>query len=487
MLLVDSFTGAASLRGTMKKRAERGGRNGAEKAGETLPGALMRFASVLLITAVFAATAASAQQAGPPNQVGVPKHVGMCGMARTAAARLICADPDLAARDSKLAAAYRQTKSRLPPAAQKDLLKQQLMWMRDRAQKCGLVGKDLASIDELRAAKPCMQNEIEARLAQLQGEPDLDAGNSAPAPSPAGASAAPPATPSPQTIAPGPAVHAPSLVQSVAVAPMRSPISAPGNQDIVITPTTTVAAGQTGSGQFRFAASASRVSGTADCGTRSPSAGSRPADAGGSAKPIVKITLADDANSYQLFENDTWRAVLEEVRNAVHAACSKASRAANNGSEATSALDDRYEVDSSQGLFVAQSEGVNGAWRVEANVPQTRQKLQTDLGIQKWIKPSELARNPYFFKDMVVGMIVRIDRKISDSQAVFARSSAQIFVADVPHEFADRDMVVLAGRVMGNKGVVDPSGSEELLPAVAYVGTANCANVCETLSGLAAP
>ncbi|MGC2121727.1 MAG: hypothetical protein WA652_02625 [Xanthobacteraceae bacterium] len=229
------------------------------------------------------------------------------------------------------------------------------------------------------------------------------------------------------------------------------------------------------------------MSGTADCGTQSPSAGGRPADAGGPAKPIVKITLADDANSYQLFENDTWRAVLEEVRNAVHAACSKASRAANNGSGATSALDDRYEVDSSQGLFVAQSEGVNGAWRVEANVPQTRQKLQTDLGIQKWIKPSELARNPYFFKDMVVGMIVRVDRKISDSQAVFARSSARIFVADVPHEFADRDMVVLAGRVMGNKGVVDPSGSEELLPAVAYVGTANCANVCETLSGLAAP
>ena len=421
--------------------------------------AMIRVVSVFLLTAVFVTGAARAQQVALPNPVGI------CGAAKTAAARLICADHDLAAQDTKLVAAYRQSKNRTPPAAQKDLLNEQLNWMRERDRKCGLVGKDTAPIDELRKAKQCMQDEIEARLARLQN---------APAASAASSNVAPNAAPS----APSPAIVTTSSITLSTI-----------NQRIIITPVvqTSVSAttGETGSSlaTFRLSAPASGINGTAICGASSPlPAANHPANASPSAKPVVKITIADDANSYRLFENDTWSPILDELRNAVRSACIKS--AANGAAETTS---DLYEVNSSRGLFVADSTGVSGAWNVETNLPRTRRKLQSDLGIQKWIEPNELTRNPYFFAGVVVGMVIQLEHKVSDNEAVFARSNAQIFVSGVPHDFAERQMVVLAGRVTGNKGVVDQSGSEELLPAVEYVGTADCAGPCEALSGLAVP
>ena len=402
---------------------------------------------LFLLIAALTATAASAQQVGSPS----PVRVGVCAMPRTAAARLICADPNLSARDSKLAAAYRKKKSRTPLAEQKELLNEQLIWMRQRDEKCGLIGKDAAPLAELRKAKECMQNEIEARLAQLESTPQLNSQNSV-------------------------------LTSTV---PQNSTKI---NQDIIITPlvpaTASMGTAETNSSRkkFHFSATASGVSGSADCGATTPSHAINSVTAI-APKSVIEITPIDDANSFPIFEGDTWRSLLDEVRQAVHAKCIDGLNKTNNGSETASELGELYEVTSSRGLFFAHSTGLNGAWSVETNLPRTRKKLQTDLGIQRWIKPSQLARNPYFFKDVVVGMIVQFDRRVSDKEAVFLRSGARIFVSGVPQRFVDQQMVVLAGRVVGNKGVVDPSGSEELIPAVDYLGTADCGNVCEALSG----
>jgi len=68
-----------------------------DAASISLPGSAMnRFVWVLLVAAAIASTALA-------QQPGVPGRVSFCSTAITAAARLICADPDLAARDAKLA------------------------------------------------------------------------------------------------------------------------------------------------------------------------------------------------------------------------------------------------------------------------------------------------------------------------------------------------------------------------------------------------
>lgn len=455
-----------------------------QRKNTELAGTASRIPAFFIIAAL-TATAAGAQQVPLPNRGGI------CATARTAAARLICADPELSARDAKLAAAYRQKKNHSPLAEQSALLKEQLLWMRQRDQKCGLVGKDAAPLAELREAKPCVESELDARLAELQNPPPLNTVTSNPVLPPSAA-----ATPGVALNEPTSTANAPAPVPNPTAVSTNSVNSLPTNQDIIIAPLVQQTAIAAGAGQaassldkFRFSASASHISGTADCGTPSSHAANGAANASLSVglMPTVKIELADDANSYQLFENDSWRVVLDEVREAVHSACLKALSASNNGSQTTTDLDHVYEVNSSAGLFVAHGTGLTGPWSVTTNVPQTRKKLQSDLGIEKWIKPSQLARNPYFFKDEVVGMVVQLDHKISDTQAVFVRSSAQIFVAGVPKNFTSRDMMVLAGRVVGNKGVVDQSGSEQLMPAVDYIGTADCTQACEALAGLATP
>jgi uncharacterized protein YecT (DUF1311 family) len=426
--------------------------------------AASRIPVFFIAAVVVAATPANAQQVGPPNPAGI------CSTAKTAASRLICADPDLFARNAKLAAAYRQKKSQTPLATQKELVNEQLIWIQQRNQKCGLVGKDSASLDELRNAKECIQGEIDARLTQLQDPAQLN-----------------PPSSTPTTNASSPTANAVSVAPRVAVAPTFSQNSAASGQDIVVTPVapTTAQPGtaQMGSnGKLQFLAPASGVSGTAECGKISSSYAP---SASAASRLVIEITLKDDTSSFSLFENDTWRSVLDKVRQAVHAKCLYGS-ISTNSPQISSRLNELYEVTSSRGLFVAHGSALDSAWSVETNLPGTRKKFQSDLGIEKWVKASVLARNPYFFKDMVVGMIVQLDHRISDRVAVFARSDARILVSSVPESFVNQDLVVLAGRVTGNKGVVDPSGIEQLMPAVDYFGTADCAQACEALLSLSA-
>lgn len=79
-------------------------------------------------------------------------------------------------------------------------------------------------------------------------------------------------------------------------------------------------------------------------------------------------------------------------------------------------------------------------------------------------------------------MVMQFDRTISKDEAVFVRNGDNIFVSGVPATLSqDKDLIVLAGRVAGNKGLIDPSGNEALVPALDYVAAVKCGNVCQGL------
>jgi hypothetical protein len=202
-----------------------------------------------------------------------------------------------------------------------------------------------------------------------------------------------------------------------------------------------------------------------------------------SGKWIVRIAINNNENSYRLFETDSWAAFLDNLRVAVRTACTsafKSGRLRNAANEPINELNDVFEVYSPQGLFAAYSIGQNNSWTLQTNIPKARKVVKSDLGIQTWLDPSQLARNPYFFKGSVVGMVIQFDHMLSDNEAVFERPGAEIFVSGVsPSLFQNKELVVLAGRVTGNKGLVSPVGSEALLPALDYVGAYKCSNGCD--------
>ena len=77
---------------------------------------------------------------------------------------------------------------------------------------------------------------------------------------------------------------------------------------------------------------------------------------------------------------------------------------------------------------------------------------------------------------------------LSQDDAVFTRNGDDIFVAGIPaNQFKPGELIVLAGRVKGNKGVIESSGDEALMPALEYVSTAKCDNICEALEKMPTP
>jgi uncharacterized protein YecT (DUF1311 family) len=374
-----------------------------------------------------------------------------CRAARSAFDRLKCADPELAALDSRLSKMYLDAKNSAPVKNQDALEKEQQTWTRDRNQTCGLTGNDSAPIDQLRAATPCLENSIEARLVVLQADPQTS-----------------------------------SITPSIA----------PQSQNVIIEPAVDAALGPGPQPfqQLRFSATADGISGTIACSAPSLTNGVDPlAESSFKGKWIVEIAMSDSANTYRLFANDTWSPVLDNLRTAARAECAKALASGNlrnTANEPIGELYDVFEVYSPQGYFLAFSTGPNAPWSVQINLPKTRRKLESDLGIQKWIDPSQLTRNPYFFKGTVVGMVMRLDHMLSQNEAIFVRDGAEVFVSGVSRplfsndDIRDKEFIVLAGRVTGNKGLIDPSGNEALVPALDYVAASKCGDACQLPGGL---
>jgi uncharacterized protein YecT (DUF1311 family) len=392
-----------------------------------------------------------------------------CKSARTASARLICADPDLAAVDSILTMAIQDAKKASSLDDQKLLVIEQLTWMRERNQKCGLIGKDHAPTNELRSAKRCMENSIDARIADLQNASQTNQD----------ASQANHATPETNQ----------DVSQTNSI-----PTPAPSGQNLIITPLLQSSSLSTDGSrlheqptyqELRFSAPTEGIGGIIDCSVPSSAAlggVKSELDAPLSGQWMIKIAIDDDANSYRMFENDTWALFLDNLRVAVRSSCAgalKSGRLRNSADEPITELSDVFEIYSPQGLFMARSIGQNTPWTLQTNLPKARKKVKFDLGIQTWIEPSQLTRNPYFYKDSVVGVVVRFDQMLSGNEAVFERSGAQIFVSKVPSNlFQDKELVVLAGRVTGNKGVVNSQRVEALMPALDYVGALKCGDAC---------
>lgn len=90
-----------------------------------------------------------------------------CSKAKTASARLICADSDLGRLDGLLGAAFQNRKSQLPATEEQKFSAEQLAWIKMRNYRCALTGKDGTAIEILAASKPCMVRAIQERIAIL--------------------------------------------------------------------------------------------------------------------------------------------------------------------------------------------------------------------------------------------------------------------------------------------------------------------------------
>jgi uncharacterized protein YecT (DUF1311 family) len=88
-----------------------------------------------------------------------------CATAKTAAARLICADGELALLDGELGVAFQKRKAQTPASDQARFVAEQLVWIKDRNTRCELDGKNNAAIEALVGSKRCMVGLIQERIA----------------------------------------------------------------------------------------------------------------------------------------------------------------------------------------------------------------------------------------------------------------------------------------------------------------------------------
>lgn len=141
----------------------------------------------LAATVVGAGTGATQEQ-GPR---GAERPSFDCARAKTAPARLICADRELIRLDSELSSAFQTWKAQLAESDQPGFVASQLAWIGGRNARCGLDGKNGAAIEVLAQSKPCMANVIRERIIDLNssfGRKRLDsqvAAAAPPTPSPA--------------------------------------------------------------------------------------------------------------------------------------------------------------------------------------------------------------------------------------------------------------------------------------------------------------
>jgi uncharacterized protein len=91
-----------------------------------------------------------------------------CSTAKTASARLICADLELTRLDHELGIAFQKQKRQVYLADQPRFVTDQLIWIRERNERCGLVGKNDTATKILAGSKPCLMSAIQERIVFLQ-------------------------------------------------------------------------------------------------------------------------------------------------------------------------------------------------------------------------------------------------------------------------------------------------------------------------------
>jgi uncharacterized protein YecT (DUF1311 family) len=136
----------------------------------------LRVFAVLVAGALFAgasplahsqSTGGSTQQEQQLVPRGNEKPSFDCAKAKTASARLICADAELARLDGELGVAFQKRKAEISAPDQSKFVAEQVAWIRDRNIRCGLDGKNSAAIEMLAKSKQCVASAIQERIAFL--------------------------------------------------------------------------------------------------------------------------------------------------------------------------------------------------------------------------------------------------------------------------------------------------------------------------------
>jgi clan AA aspartic protease (TIGR02281 family) len=127
------------------------------------------FLAVFFLTGTVAAVAQSQHnepQESAPSLVprGSERPSFDCLKAKTAVARLICADGELARLDGELGAAFRKRKAQIPATNQPKFVAGQVAWIRERNEHCALKGKDTEAIEVLADLKPCVASALRERI-----------------------------------------------------------------------------------------------------------------------------------------------------------------------------------------------------------------------------------------------------------------------------------------------------------------------------------
>lgn len=91
-----------------------------------------------------------------------------CSRATSAAARLICADPELARISRQLIDIFVPAVNTYPAAEQMKFVADQNRRTKQRDAACGLTGKELAPVSELLPSKPCLMDDMKRQIAVLQ-------------------------------------------------------------------------------------------------------------------------------------------------------------------------------------------------------------------------------------------------------------------------------------------------------------------------------
>ena len=107
---------------------------------------------------------------GQPERRNEIKPSFECWKAKTASARLICSDDELAQLDSKLGAVFQQRKAQLSSAEQSNFVHNEVIWIKDRNKRCDLVGKDNMTIEVLVTSACLLGEAIQSRVSELEAQ-----------------------------------------------------------------------------------------------------------------------------------------------------------------------------------------------------------------------------------------------------------------------------------------------------------------------------
>lgn len=94
-----------------------------------------------------------------------------CEIHKNPANQLFCADPELIAVGTRLAAAIQQRLDRLPDRA--PAIEENAEWIKDRNLSCGIFGNDPVRSDDIEPIAACLAKETEERIAVLR-DPNFD-------------------------------------------------------------------------------------------------------------------------------------------------------------------------------------------------------------------------------------------------------------------------------------------------------------------------